>query len=300
MRQLFDLSLIVILNFKQIVCLVVTDEIDSDSSSTESSRTTDSMDVVLLLGRQLVVHDQTHLVNIDSSRQQVGGDQNSTSSVLELLHHIQSLLLRHASVNVTYNEIILSHLVSKLLAFVLGVHINETLININISENFDQVLKLVSLGRTRNIVLLDTFQCEVLLLHEDLRWVLHDILGESDNIVVHGSGEKTDLAVGRDHLDDLVDLLEEPESEHLVSFVDDKHLETHGLEVPSVHHVLHSSWGSHDYVTSFFQLLFIVNHLGSSGTKVHLQLEIDSESFDYFLDLFCELSGWGHDERLGG
>lgn len=107
------------------------------------------------------------------------------------------------------------------------------------------------------------------------------------------------MAIWRNHLDDLVDLLEESESEHLVSFIDDEHLEALGVEVSSVHHVLYSSWGSHDYVTSLFEFLSVVNHLGSSGTQVYLQFEVDSESLDNFLDLACELTGWGHDERLG-
>ena len=74
------------------------------------------------------------------------------------------------------------------------------------------------------MILLDTFQGQVLFLDQDLSRIVHDVLGKGDDLVVDGSGEKTDLAIWRNHLDDLIDLLKESKSEHLISLIDDEHL----------------------------------------------------------------------------
>ena len=137
MRQLFNLSLIIVLNFNHVICLMITNKVNGNTSSSESSGTSDSVDVILLLGRKLVVNNQSHLVYIDSSSQQIGRNQDTARSVLELLHNVLSLLLRHASVNVGDNEVVLSHLISQLLALVLGVDVDEALVHIDVPENFD-------------------------------------------------------------------------------------------------------------------------------------------------------------------
>lgn len=158
MRQLFNLSLIIVLNFNHVICLMITNKVNGNTSSTESSGSTNSVNVVLLLGRELVVNNKSDLVHIDSSSQQIGGNQDTARSVLELLHDVLSLLLRHASVDVGDNEVVLSHLISQLLTLVFGVDVDEALVHIDVSENFDKVLKLVGLGGARDMILLDSFQ----------------------------------------------------------------------------------------------------------------------------------------------
>ncbi len=258
------------------------------------------MDVVLFLGRQLVVNDQPYLMNVNSSSKKIGRNQNSTSSFFELLHHILSLFLRHASVNVAYNKIVLSHLLSQLLTLVFGVDVDEALVHIDVPENLDQILEFGVLGLARDEVLLNTLQCKILLLYQYLRWVVHDVLGQGDDFVAHGCREKTDLAVGWNHLDDLIDLLKESKSQHLVSLINDQHLQALGAQVPSVHHILNSSRSSYYYMAAFLQGLLVMDNLSSSSTQVYLQLQVDSKVQNYILDLVSQLSGWSHDQSLHG
>jgi len=74
-------------------------EIDCCSLSSESTGSTDSVNVVLLLDWQLVVDDEANLLNIDTSSKQVGGDEYSHSTLSELLHDDISLDLVHFSVH---------------------------------------------------------------------------------------------------------------------------------------------------------------------------------------------------------
>ena len=52
-------------------------EVDRGSLSTESTSTADSVDVVLLLHRKFVVDDETNLLDIDTSGEQVSGDEHA-------------------------------------------------------------------------------------------------------------------------------------------------------------------------------------------------------------------------------
>lgn len=75
--QLVDLRIVVLLQFDNERGIGWRDEVDGDSSSTESSRSSDSVDVFLLLAWQVVVDDQVDLLNVDSSTEQIGTDQDS-------------------------------------------------------------------------------------------------------------------------------------------------------------------------------------------------------------------------------
>ena len=71
------------------------------------------MDVVLSVGGEIVVDDQGDLLDIDSSGQEVGGDENSGGAGPELPHDDITLLLVHVSVHGGHSEVPLVHLLSQ-------------------------------------------------------------------------------------------------------------------------------------------------------------------------------------------
>lgn len=75
------------------------DEVDRNSLTSETSSSSDPVDVVLTGGGQVVVDDERNLLNIDSSGEQIGGDENTGRSGSELLHDDLSLSLFHISVH---------------------------------------------------------------------------------------------------------------------------------------------------------------------------------------------------------
>lgn len=56
------------------------------------------MDVVFLAGRQVVVDDERHLLDVDTTGEQVGRDENAGGTTAELLHNLVTLILLHVSV----------------------------------------------------------------------------------------------------------------------------------------------------------------------------------------------------------
>ena len=88
-----------ILDFSNEFGIIWKNEVDSSTFSTESTSSTNSMDIVLLSVWQLVVDNETNLLYINTSSKKIGGDKNSSGTSSELLHNGVSLLLFHLSVH---------------------------------------------------------------------------------------------------------------------------------------------------------------------------------------------------------
>jgi len=65
--HLINLRVVMVLDVLQEACILWQNEVDSSSLSSESTGSTDSVDVVLLLNGKLVVDNKTNLLYVDSS-----------------------------------------------------------------------------------------------------------------------------------------------------------------------------------------------------------------------------------------
>merc|ERR1711959_42926 len=82
----FDLSVVMILDLSDELGVVRKDEVDGNTLSTKSTGSTNSVDVVLLFEWKLVVDNETNLLHIDTSCEEIGGDEHSGGACSELLH----------------------------------------------------------------------------------------------------------------------------------------------------------------------------------------------------------------------
>lgn len=98
-----DLSVVELFDITEHADIVGGDKVDSDTLSPESATTTDTMDVVLAVGGEIVVDDERDLLDINTASEQVGRDEDTGRAGAELLHeHFTSLLL-HVSVLIENN-----------------------------------------------------------------------------------------------------------------------------------------------------------------------------------------------------
>ena len=74
-------------------------EVDCGSFSSEPTRSSDSMNIVLFAERKFIVDYETNLLDINTSSKQVCGNEYSHSALSELLHDDISLLLLHFSMH---------------------------------------------------------------------------------------------------------------------------------------------------------------------------------------------------------
>jgi len=247
-------------------------KVDSSSFSTETTSSTDSVNVVLLLDGELIVDNETNLLDINTSSEQVGGDKNTDGSLSELLHDDVSLNLVHLSVHDGDSKFFFSHSLLEFLDSLFGVTVNESLVDIQVSVKVEEHIHLPLFLLDSDVVLSDTFKSKVFRLNENLCGVSHEMLGKLEDVLGKGSREKGDLDISGKVLENVLNLLLETSREHLIGFIEDEKLEVVSLHETSLHHVHNSSRGSNNDVDSSLENSNVFADNGSSNTGVDLDV----------------------------
>lgn len=167
------------------------------------------MDVVLAVSRQVVVDDERDLLDVDTTGQKVGGDQDTRRSRAELLHDNVTLALLHVTVHGGDSEVTGSELVGEPVDLPAGVAEDDGLGDgdglVEVREGVELPLLLLD----GDVELLDTLEGELLFLDQDADRVAHELGGDLQDVLRHGGREKDDLGRLGEKLEDVVDLLGE-------------------------------------------------------------------------------------------
>jgi hypothetical protein len=207
--HLLDLSAVELLDFSHHTDIISGNEVDGDTLSSETTTTTDSVDVVLTVGWEIIVDDQRHLLDIDTTGQEISSDQDTGRTRSELLHNQITLGLVHITVHGGNGEITGSELVGK------PVDLPSCVAEDNGLGNGDGLVKI---GKgvqfpifllDGNVELLDTLEGKLGLLDQDTDWVAHELCSDLEDILWHGGGKENNLGGLREQLEDIVDLLGE-------------------------------------------------------------------------------------------
>ena len=97
-RHLLDLSVVELLDVAEEPHVVTRQEVDRHSLAAETTGAADSVNVVLTVGREVVVDDKRDLLHVDAARKQVGRDENTARARTELAHNHIALALLHIAV----------------------------------------------------------------------------------------------------------------------------------------------------------------------------------------------------------
>jgi len=73
-RHLLNLCAVELFNLSHHTDVISSDEVDGNTLTSETTTTTDAVNVVLAVGRQVVVDDQGNLLDIDTTGEEIGGD----------------------------------------------------------------------------------------------------------------------------------------------------------------------------------------------------------------------------------
>lgn len=275
------------------------DEVDGGTLATVAASATDSVDVVLLLEGELVVDDEADLLHVDASGEEVGGDQDAGGAGTELLHdHVASHLV-HLSVHDGDAEVVLLHLFCELNDSLLGVAIDEGLVDVEVAVQVEEHVHLPLLLLYGDVVLLDTFEGELLVLDQNLGGLPHEVLGQLQDVEGHRGGEEGDLDLAGEVLEDVLDLLLEPAREHLVGLVEHEDLQVVALEEALLHHVMDAPGGADHDVDALLEDLDLVADDGAADAGVDLDADKLTDLLHDEGDLLGQLSGGGDHEGLG-
>lgn len=289
--QFFDLSGVELFQFSQSGDVFVDDEVDSNTLSTETTTSTDSVDVVFLVCWQVVVDNQGNLLDIDTSGQQVSGDQNSGRTGSELLHDGVSFLLWQVGVDGRDGEVVSGQSLGQLFDLTSGVTEDNGLGNGDRVVQVGQTVVFELFFLDVDEELLDTFQGQFVLLNQDSNWVVHELGCDFQDVSWHGGGQQDNLGGWWQHGENLVDLLLETGGQHFIGFVQDEHLDVVDLELTPLDVVEHTTWGTDDDLR-VSQTLGVLDEGGTTDTGVDLDVHVETKRHDDLLDLQGQFSGW--------
>jgi hypothetical protein len=258
------------------------------------------VNVVLAVGGQVVVDDKGDLLDIDTTGQEVSGDEDTGRSGTELLHDNITLRLVHVTVHGGDGEVTGSELVGEPIDLPAGVAEDDSLGDGNSLVQVGQGVELPVLLLDSNVELLDTFEGKLVLLDEDTDGVAHELGGDLKDVLGHGGGEKDDLGGLGQELEDVVDLLGETARQHLVGLVEDEHLHVVGLQDTTLDHVVDTARSTDNDLGTVLEGLHVVTDASTANAGVALDVHEVTDGDNDLLDLLSELTGGGEDKRLAG
>ena len=296
--HLVDLRVVVILDLLEEPGITRQHKVDGCSLPTETTGTADSVDVVFLLLWQLEVDNEADLLNIDTTSKHVRRDQDTHGTRSELLHHDFSLLLVHLTVHAGDDEVLLSHAALELVDSALRVAVDDRLIDIQVGVQVQQNVHLPLLLLDSDVVLMDTLKGQVLLLHQDLGWVPHEVLGQAQNVGWKRGREQANLNVGGQELEDVLDLALEAAGKHLISLVQDEQLQVVRLQEATLHHIVHTAWCANDDVLALLEDADVLTHDRATDAGVHLDAKVLTDRVHDKGRLHDQLADWSDDQGL--
>jgi len=198
-----------LLDFSHHADILGGNKVDGNTLTSETTTTTDSVDVVLTVGWKIVVDDQGNLLDIDTTGQKISGDQDTGRTRTELLHNQITLALVHITVHGGDGEITGGELVGKPVDLPAGVAEDNSLCDSDGLVEIGESVQLPVFLLDSDVELLNTFEGKLGLLDQDTDGVAHELGGNLKNILGHSGGKKNDLGRLGKELENVVDLLGE-------------------------------------------------------------------------------------------
>ncbi len=265
--KLFNLSIVILSEGGQEVSISRGNEVDGNSLSSETTWSTNSVNVLGSVVGEIVVDDQVDLLDIDTSSQQIGGDQNSWWSWSEFLHDVNSFGHFHLSSNFRDNKLVLSQFISQLVDSFLSVGENHTLGDDHVLVKLDQSSEFLAVLLHWNVELLNTVQCQLLVLDQNSNWVLHELFSHLNDFWWHGGWEKTDLDVSGKVFENLSDFINESSAKHFIGFIENNDFQEISFQSFLFDQVFNSAGSTdNDLNTSFLENFSVFSWISSSDT----------------------------------
>ncbi len=111
-----------------------------------------------------------------------------------------------------------------------------------------------------DVELLNTFKGELVALDKNALRVAHELGGDLEDVVGHGSRAKHDLDVRGQVLEHVVDLVLETAGKHFIGLIEDEHLAVGEAEGVAVHHVVDTAGGTDDELHTVAKDLLVLTH----------------------------------------
>lgn len=211
-------------SLEHLLVLVAAHKGDGETLGTETTGTTDTVEVRVGIGRQVVVDGKVDTLNVDTTTEDVRGNADTLVELLELLVALDTvgelarrldfdgrlgrlpLLLAHARVDRDGREVAFPKQLVQLRRTQGALDKDDDLVELKLVEKLVQLAVLLVLAEL-DVVLLETVQGQLgVLVDVVLGRVLHELLADGLDLVRQRGAEHHDLLLVRSGAEDLLDV----------------------------------------------------------------------------------------------
>lgn len=259
-----------------------------------SASSTDSVDVIVNVGGEIVVNNVGNVGDIQASSSDGSGDQNRGSSVSEHFQSSLSVSLRSVSVNGGGGEVLALQNITEVIGTSLGLDEDQGQALASGRENVEQSRDLVSILNILDL-LGDVLGggTDTADRQEDV--VLEEVSGQHLDVPGKGGGEHEGLSlVNVGHagaLDDGSDLGLETHIEHSVGLIKDKVLDVLQRDLASVDQIDESTGSSNKEVAASLNVSHLLANVGTTVDDARSDPGSVGELLGLVVDLRHKLSG---------
>ena len=259
------------------------------------------MDVVLVVLRDVVVHDKRKVVYLESACGDIGCNKQCGLAALELVQGLLPLGLREVSCEVVGIVAVVPEPCAELLGHVPAVGEHECRLRILGSQKLQQEHELLGLCHMVEL-LCDALDRDLVRFQIDLGGLVHELPCELSDPHLKRCGEQQrlpDVLAGQ-VAEHLLDIGIESHVEHPVSLVDDERVYALGIELAVLHELEEASGCADvDVATHLEELpLVFVAHSAVEDADVEA-LDLGAEEHGVLRYLLCQFPG-GSDYQARG
>ena len=256
------------------------------------------MDVVLVSGRDVEVHDVRQRLDVDAAGRDVGGHEHRELALLEAAEGFRPLRLRAVAVDAAGVHTHAHQEVGEAVRARLGAGEDDHAADETAIHQFGEKNRLEVLGhRIRGLS--DARGGGRLTLDADGERIMQHLARELRDLRRHGGREEEGLALCGQIFEDAADVGEEAHVEHPVGFVQHEDLEVPEVRIRAIHVVEEAAGGGHDDVGAAAKRVLLGAHADASVDGGGGDRGVHPESVQVLVDLRREFSRGGEDQRTG-
>jgi hypothetical protein len=236
----------------------------------------------------VVVDDVRHLIDVDTTRNNVGGHKDVESALTKALHGAISLSLGHVPLQCDRLVILAIEFLRETLGAVLGPRENNGRVE---SVFFEKLVEQIDLAILNDGIerVFDGFSGSSVGQLDHPR-IVEDDIREPSNLLRHRRGKQQILARIRQCFDDTANIRQESHIKHVVSLVKDQRLQRFEGHFTAAHEIQKTTGASNDHIRSTTKLRYLRALRDAAVDADRLDTRRPGESAELLFDLKHELT----------
>ena len=235
---------------------------------------------------QLVVHHIRQLVNVQTTRGDIGGHQHAHTAIFKVIQRTGTRTLTLVTVNRCSGDAIFTQLLGQMVGTVLGTGKHQHLTPL-IAANQKRQQFALTLTIDKVHTLLNLLGSSVTASHFNQLWVFQQFVCQTFDLIREGRGEQQVLTLGRQQRQHFTDIVDKAHIQHAVSFI--QHQCFHFCQRNGVllNQIQQTAWRGYQNINPTTQL----DHLRVNAHATEYHQRAQRQVFAIFAYVFPYLSG---------